>query len=129
MVCEWGMSDLGPLSFGKKDEQIFLGREIATHRDYSEHTAQRIDGQVQAFINHGYDRAKAIIEQHREALVRIADALLEREVLDSNEVRMLIEGTAFPAKPPAEGRSQQATRPASDIRVPGLMEGPGPQPA
>jgi cell division protease FtsH len=131
MVCEWGMSDLGPLSFGKKEEQIFLGREIATHRDFSEHTARRIDQQVQNFVTRGYDRARGIIEQHREAMIRIAEALLEREVLDSNEVRMLIEGTAIPAmKTAAEGgKSQPVPRPEGNIRVPGLMEGAGPQPA
>ncbi len=65
MVCEWGMSELGPLSFGKKEEQIFLGREIAQHRDYSEETAIRIDEQVKKLVQSGYDRAR---EDHRGAL-------------------------------------------------------------
>ncbi|MBI4906675.1 MAG: ATP-dependent metallopeptidase FtsH/Yme1/Tma family protein [Acidobacteria bacterium] len=131
MVCEWGMSEMGPLSFGRKEEQIFLGREIATHRDYSEHTAQRIDAQVQAFVTRGYERAKGIIELHREAMIRIAEALLEREVLDSNEVRMLMEGQSIlPSSASSEGKTQQTiTRPEGNVRVPGLIEGPGPQPA
>ena len=63
MVCEWGMSELGPLSFGKKEEQIFLGREIAQHRDYSEDTAIKIDEQVKRLVSGGYDRANGIIER------------------------------------------------------------------
>jgi cell division protease FtsH len=73
MVCEWGMSDLGPLSFGKKEEQIFLGREIAQHRDYSEATAIRIDEEVRRIIGQAYDRARKIIEEHADAMVRIAE--------------------------------------------------------
>src|SRR5215510_2713934 len=91
MVCEWGMSDLGPLSFGKKEEQIFLGREIAQHRDYSEETAIRIDEQVKKLVQGGYDTAMQIIESHREALVKIAETLLEREILDGAEVKQLID--------------------------------------
>ena len=77
---------MGPLSFGKKDEQIFLGREIAQHRDYSEETAIKIDQQVRKLVEDGYDAAKRIIQERSEAMVRIADALLEREVLDGAEV-------------------------------------------
>ena len=91
MVCEWGMSDaMGPLTFGKKEEQIFLGREIAQHRDYSESTAIRIDEAVQSIVMTGYDKARAIIEQHRDAMQRIADELLVREVLDADQVRRII---------------------------------------
>ena len=81
MVCEWGMSELGPLSYGKKEEQIFLGREIAQHRDYSEETAIRIDEQVKKLVQGGYDTAAGILEQHTEALVNVADrAQLVRKV-------------------------------------------------
>ena len=69
MVCEWGMSDLGPMSFGKKEEQIFLGREIAQHRDYSEATAIEIDKQVRKLVDGGYTDAKNIISAHAEAMV------------------------------------------------------------
>jgi cell division protease FtsH len=132
MVCEWGMSELGPLSFGKKDEQIFLGREIAQHRDYSEETAIRIDEQVKKLVQQGYDRARKIIEEKSEAMVRIAMALLEREVLDGSEVRQLIDGetlaavqTPPPSGPPADG-TQQVIKTDPPRRVPGMLDGPQP---
>jgi len=96
MVCEWGMSDLGPLTFGKKEEQIFLGREISQHRDYSEDTAIKIDGEVRKLVNLGYETAKNILEGNRDTLQKIAVALLEREVLDASEVMMLVEGKELP---------------------------------
>jgi cell division protease FtsH len=136
MVCEWGMSELGPLSFGKKDEQIFLGREIAQHRDYSEATAIKIDDEVKRLVQDAYHRARKIIEEHSGALARIAEALLEREVLDGAEVNQLIDGAALPAvgsaKPPAggdDGRAQEVIRPEGGLRVPPLIDGERPQPA
>ena len=134
MVCEWGMSSLGPLSFGKKEEQIFLGREIAQHRDYSEETAIRIDEQVRKFIDDSYNRARQVIEDRADALIRIAEALLEREVLEGAEVQLLIEGKELPTytKPPAAPSGDDKgvvirpeTRP---IAPPGLLGG-NPQPA
>jgi cell division protease FtsH len=134
MVCEWGMSELGPLSFGKKEEQIFLGREIAQHRDYSEDTAIKIDEQVKKLVQSGYDRARKVIEEKSDALVRVAEALLEREVLDGSEVRQIIEG--LPLTPRAsvkskdsEDHTQQVIRPEGGRRVPGLAEGERPAPA
>jgi hypothetical protein len=91
MVCEWGMSELGPLAYGKKDEAIFLGREITQHRDYSEDTAIQIDKEVKRIVNGGYENAKRLLSNNRETLERIAQALLEREVIDANEVKMLME--------------------------------------
>ncbi len=132
MVCEWGMSRLGPLSFGKKEEQIFLGREIAQHRDYSEDTAVKIDDEVRRLVDEGYRRASTIIEEHSDALVRIAEALLEREVLDGSEIKQLIEGTPLPAYHASKsdgGDKQQVIRPESAQRIPGLVEGERPQPA
>jgi cell division protease FtsH len=99
MVCEWGMSELGPLTYGNKEEQIFLGREIAQHRDYSEDTAILIDKEVRRIVNAGYEKATQIIKENRQALVRIAEALLEREVIDAHEVKLLIEGQPLPAIP------------------------------
>ncbi|MBZ5601300.1 MAG: AAA family ATPase, partial [Acidobacteriia bacterium] len=130
MVCEWGMSELGPLSFGKREEQIFLGREIAQHRDFSEATAIRIDEQVKKLVQNGYDRAHQIIEQYTDAMHRIAMALLEREVLDGSEVRQLIEGKTLAAyQPPTSGDgTQQVIKPDPGKRMPGILEG-GPQPA
>ncbi|MBI1897154.1 MAG: ATP-dependent metallopeptidase FtsH/Yme1/Tma family protein [Acidobacteria bacterium] len=135
MVCEWGMSELGPMSFGKKEEQIFLGREIAQHRDYSESTAIKIDEQVRSLVRSGYDRARQIIEERRDALQRIAEALLEREVLEGAEVKRLIDGQELaPVDRPKstdDSKSQHVLRPDTPPgpRVPGLTEGERPLPA
>ncbi len=133
MVCEWGMSELGPLSFGKKEEQIFLGREIAQHRDYSEATAVRIDEQVRLLVDAAYQRARGIIEERAEALVRIAEALLEREVLEGAEVQLLIAGeplaTARPSGRGERSPTQEVLRPETGLRVPPLIEGERPSPA
>jgi cell division protease FtsH len=113
MVCEWGMSDLGPLTFGKKEEQIFLGREIAQHRDYSEDTAIKIDQEVRKLVNTGYTTAREIISNNRELLEQIAKALIEREVLDAPEIKALVEGRELPpVKLPAkEDGVQQVLKP------------------
>jgi cell division protease FtsH len=114
MVCEWGMSDLGPLTFGKKEEQIFLGREIAQHRDYSEATAVKIDEEVRRLVGQGYNTAKQVLSQNQELLVKIAHALIEREVLDANEIKMIIDGKELPKlTPPPKGDDgvQQVIKP------------------
>ncbi|MEK7871452.1 MAG: ATP-dependent zinc metalloprotease FtsH [Nitrospirota bacterium] len=95
MVCEWGMSEkMGPLTFGKKEEEIFLGREIAKHRDYSETTAVDIDNEVKRLVFENYERAKDIIIKNMNALKGIAEALLEREVLDAQEIDKIISEAA-----------------------------------
>ena len=136
MVCEWGMSTLGPLTFGKKEEQIFLGREIAQHRDYSEDTAIKIDGEVRSIINSGYTRARNILETYREALERVAQALLDREVLDATELKLLIEGKPLPDKipPPPSPPRVPAKEPQLTLRpeprpIPGMASGEKPAPA
>jgi len=114
MVCEWGMSDLGPLTFGKKEEQIFLGREIAQHRDYSEATAVKIDEEVRRLVGQGYNTAKQVLSQNQDLLVKIANALIEREVLDANEIKMIIDGKELPKlTPPPKGEDgvQQVIKP------------------
>ena len=98
MVCQYGMSSLGPLTFGRQEEQIFLGREISQHRDYSEDTAESIDEQVRNFVMQGYDRAKTILTENKAALKRIAEALLERESLDASDIQMLIDGQPLKEK-------------------------------
>jgi len=91
MVCEWGMSDaMGPLSYGKKDEQIFLGREFATHKDYSEETAQRIDREITRIVSENYERAKQLLTVHMDALHRISSELIEKEVLNATELDAII---------------------------------------
>jgi cell division protease FtsH len=123
MVCEWGMSTLGPLTFGKKEEQIFLGREIAQHRDYSEDTAIKIDLEVRRLVDEGYTRAKGILCENKETLTRIAMALLEREVLDANEIRMLVEGKELPPikMPSKDDGVQQVLKP--EPGRPGIAKG------
>jgi cell division protease FtsH len=136
MVCEWGMSVLGPLTFGKKEEAIFLGREIAQHRDYSEDTAIKIDGEVRSIVTTGYSKARNILETQKELLERIAQALLEREVLDAVELKLLMAGQPLPEKlppPPPEPRVS-AKEPQLSLRpeprtIPGLTNGEKPAPA
>jgi len=96
MVCEYGMSDLGPLTYGKKEEQIFLGREIAQARDYSDDTANKIDAAVRAFVDEGYKSAYQILEDNHDVMHRMATALLERETLDAAEIDLLIAGKELP---------------------------------
>ena len=110
MVCEWGMSELGPLTFGKKEEQIFLGREIAQHRDYSEATAIQIDEEVRKMVSAGYNTAKQILSDNRETLIRIALALIEREVLDAVEIKMLVEGTNLPPIKPLPSKNDDGVQ-------------------
>jgi cell division protease FtsH len=117
MVCEWGMSEqMGPLTFGKKEEQIFLGREIAQHQDYSESTAVLIDQEVKRICLQAYERAREVLQSNRDALIRVAEALLEYEVLDGEEVAALVKGeemTALKAR-----KRQQRTRPESTPAAP-----------
>jgi cell division protease FtsH len=135
MVCEYGMSRLGPLTFGKKEEQIFLGREIAQHRDFSEETARQIDLEVRRLIDEAYQSAHAIVNSHADAMHRIAAALLERETIDAEEVRMLIEGQELPplrsvlASPSdTGGGTQQVLKPEGSRGGPNYPEG-SPSPA
>jgi cell division protease FtsH len=105
MVCEWGMSDsMGPLTFGKKEEQIFLGREIAQHQDYSEDTALKIDHEVKRFVTQNYERSHKLLAEHKDKLVKIADALLANEVLDAEQVRRLAAGLPLELAQPASPR-------------------------
>jgi cell division protease FtsH len=127
MVCEWGMSSLGPLTFGKKEEQIFLGRELSQHRDFSEETAREIDSEVRRLVNTGYEKAKSVILENRDAMVRIALALLEREVLDANDLKLILEGKQLPARViPQKGDNndgvQQVLKPEPG-RTPGIAPG------
>jgi cell division protease FtsH len=104
MVCEWGMSEkLGPLSFGKTEQQIFLGKELARHHDYSEKTAIEIDNEIRRFVQDAYERARSLLDQHRDAMVRLAEALLEREVLDYDEIKLLVDGGELPPMRPVSG--------------------------
>jgi cell division protease FtsH len=135
MVCEWGMSALGPLTFGRKEEAIFLGREIAQHRDYSEDTAIKIDVEVRGIVNLGYSKARKILETNSDALERVAKALLDREVLDATELKLLMDGKTLPDKipppsaPPVATREPQMTLRPEPRPIPGLAKGEKPAPA
>ncbi len=110
MVCEWGMSDvMGPLTFGKKEEQIFLGREISQHQDYSEDTAIKIDQEVRRLVSDAYDRAKDILTEYKPALLTMADELLTREVLDGEQVKRIVAGEPAGGNPPAVHASPSVT--------------------
>ena len=122
MVCEWGMSNaMGPLTFGKKEEQIFLGREIAQRSDYSEDTALRIDQEVKRIVTENYQRALSILEEYKERVQTLADALLAREVLDGDQVKRIVAGlsidddtTGGPPEPPravSDDRTRKESRP------------------
>jgi cell division protease FtsH len=95
MVCEWGMSEkIGPLAFGQKEEQIFLGREFAQHRDYSEETAQMIDQEIRTIVTESYEKAKDILIQNMETLHKLANTLLEKEALDGHQIDAIIKDGA-----------------------------------
>jgi cell division protease FtsH len=112
MVCEWGMSDaMGPLTFGKKEEQIFLGREIAQHQDYSEDTALKIDQEVKRFVTMNYERAHQLLTEHKAPLMAIADGLLARETLDAEQVRRLAAGQKLEESQPVTARPVEEEEP------------------
>jgi cell division protease FtsH len=138
MVTEWGMSPaMGPLTFGKKEEQIFLGREIAQHRDYSEDTAIKIDQEVKRIVQEGYDRAYSLLEANKESLVRLAEALLEYETLDSWEIEAIIKGQPLvrqdkpaPSDIDSSGRPVKEKAPGTHPSLPQLINPKGkPAPA
>jgi cell division protease FtsH len=112
MVCEWGMSEaLGPLTYGKKEEQIFLGKEFNRHQDYSEATALKIDNEIKRIVSEQYERAQQTLTEAKPALIRVAEALLEHEVLDADQLNQVIEGRPMevrvkpePVPPPAPPR-------------------------
>jgi cell division protease FtsH len=120
MVCQWGMSDLGPLAYGERDDLIFLGRDLAMNKNFSERTAERIDDEVKKIINRSYARSQEMLEANKDKLLEIAKALLEKEVLDSDEIEKIAgvkkrtwaktEGEAKDQPPPAvpvEGKAEK----------------------
>jgi cell division protease FtsH len=135
MVCEFGMSDLGPLTFGKREEQIFLGKELVRHQDYSEDTAIKIDIEVKRIVLEQYNRARAIILENKDALERLAQALLERETLESWQIKRLVDGLpldeAAAAPPPAKGDKPRSEEPEPGVLKPIIppVRGGSPQPA
>ncbi len=112
MVCQWGMSELGPLTYGERDDLIFLGRDLAMNKNFSERTAELIDEQVKKIINKCYARSKDLLEKNREKLVEIAKALLEKEVLDSDEIEK-IAGVKKASREKEEPETKKSTPPAA----------------
>jgi cell division protease FtsH len=102
MVCDWGMSPMGPMSFGKKEEQIFLGRELAMHKDYSEETARRIDTEIGQIVSACYDTAKKILSENLQILHHLSEELIKREVLNSEDLDAIISGRALPEQEKTE---------------------------
>ncbi|MHB8764494.1 MAG: ATP-dependent metallopeptidase FtsH/Yme1/Tma family protein, partial [Deferrisomatales bacterium] len=114
MVCKWGMSDrLGPLTFGRQEEQIFLGKELASHKDYSEATAIEIDEEIKDVVRSNLERARTILLENRQTLETMAEALLQKEVLGGDDLLEILGGGA-PAEPGAAPRPPAAGDPGPD---------------
>ncbi len=115
MVCEWGMSDrLGPIAFGAKEEEVFLGREITRSQNYSEQTARLIDSEVRRIVLTAMKRAEKIIRDNSETLHRLANALLEREILDSEEIDLIMQGKPLPPVDRSSATKSKATQHNAD---------------
>ena len=115
MVCEWGMSDkLGPLSYGAKEQEIFLGREIQKHRDYSENTAIEIDAEIRMIVNKGMERAEKILNDNIDLLHKLSKELLEREILDAEEIDTIIKGEELPPIPDNGQKAEKSDEQNSD---------------
>ena len=137
MVTEWGMSEkIGPLTFGKQEEQIFLGREIAQHRDYSESTAMEIDKAVKRIVLKAYETATRILKENDAALTKIVEALLERESIDGSDIELILKGQPLPDLPELAPEADTddliaaAEKPADrEPESPGVLPKPDEQPA
>ena len=118
MVCEWGMSErLGPLTYGTKEEEIFLGKEITRHQNYSEQTAVLIDEEVKRIVTSCMERAEKILMDNIDALHRLANALLERETLTGEEIDKVIKGEELPPiQKKANGQDETASRVSADSK-------------
>ncbi|MEO6588199.1 MAG: ATP-dependent zinc metalloprotease FtsH [Pyrinomonadaceae bacterium] len=114
MVCEYGMSDLGPLTFGKKEEQIFLGREISQHRDYSEDTAIKIDQEVKKIIAKQYELARTILKENDETMIRLSEELIKHETLDGVQIRRIVAGLPIDGEGSAPSTNDDGNSPATE---------------
>ncbi len=125
MVCEWGMSEsIGPLTYGKKEEQVFLGRDFAQSQDYSEGTAIRIDQEIKRIVTDNYERARELLSSHKDELIRIAEELLIREVLDADQVTRLAKG--LPIHDPLPDPSPGSAPPTGTVSTPDDEAEPAP---
>ena len=125
MVCEWGMSEsIGPLTYGKKEEQVFLGRDFAQSQDYSEGTAIRIDQEIKRIVTENYARARDLLSSHKDELIRIAEELLIREVLDADQVMRLAKG--LPLDDPMSDSASGSAPPTGTVTPPADEADPAP---
>ena len=116
MVCEWGMSEkMGPLTFGKKEGEVFLGRDFGSRADYSEDTARLIDAEVKRIVSDGYMTARKLLEENLDKLKLVADALLEHETIDGEDIERLMRGLEI--ERPAAGAAAAAAPPAVEVAV------------
>jgi cell division protease FtsH len=124
MVCQYGMSDLGPLAFGERDDLIFLGKELAMHKNFSEKTSERIDDEVRKIVTRNFDRAKDLVENNKDKLVKIAEALLEKEVLDSDEIEAIMHGKKLKKKVPKkkEPKPEEPKKDSKKAKTPSKVE-------
>ncbi len=130
MVCQWGMSELGPLTFGERDDLIFLGRELAINKNFSERTSERIDEEVKKIISRNFERAQQILDSNKPKLKKIAKLLLEKEVISSDEINMIVKGRRAKAPQPApEGKPFAAAQPPAAAEAPAAVQAPAPVPA
>ncbi|HVP67835.1 MAG TPA: ATP-dependent zinc metalloprotease FtsH [Anaeromyxobacteraceae bacterium] len=126
MVCEWGMSDrMGPLAFGKKEGEVFLGRDMASTQTYSEQTAREIDAEVRRIVTEQYERAKTVLNERRQELDKIAEALLEHETLDLADVDVIMAGGTISRPPPPKAPPPSERGDKDKARKPGLLDALG----
>jgi cell division protease FtsH len=125
MVCEYGMSDaLGPVSYGEQGSDVFLGRDMMSRKEYSDKKAEEIDCEVSSILRNGYDEAKHLLEENRDILDRVAEALLERETLETAELDLILKGEPLPQPvtpepPPQPDDTKQPTQPEAQEDFPG----------
>ncbi|MFW6130975.1 MAG: ATP-dependent zinc metalloprotease FtsH [Candidatus Aminicenantaceae bacterium] len=124
MVCQWGMSDLGPLTFGERDDLVFLGKELATHKNFSEKTAELIDEEVKKIIERNFNRTKSLLEKNKHIVIKIAESLLDKEVLSSSEIDKIIKGEKASSIPNKNKKSKTKKNKAekSSIKKPALAK-------
>jgi cell division protease FtsH len=128
MVCQWGMSDLGPLTFGERDDLIFLGRELTAHKNFSEKTAEMIDEEVKKIINRNYERSHRLLEENRDKLTAIAMLLLEKEIISSDDIHTIVRGGTPAPETPAAPAPAAPSAPAAPV-APTAPPLANPQPA
>jgi cell division protease FtsH len=126
MVCEWGMSEkMGPLAFGKKEGEVFLGREMATLQGYSEQSAREIDAEVRRIVTDQYERAKKILLENQAVLNRIADVLLEYETIDAGDIDVIMAGGDLARPPPTRPAPPAPLPTVEKAKKPGLLDALG----